>query len=238
MFRTPGRLPLRYGLFRRYGYARRVCQGTLLCLLLWTMVETLFVHHRVSTIDSLQLQPSGAKSSDGGGGGGRHERLFIASMHWNNEAILRSHWNDAVVELARAWGPENVFVSVYESGSWDESKDALRDLDVRLGQLGVPRNITLSETTHEDEISAPPEGDGWIKTSRGKKELRRIPYLARLRNFTLRPLEHLTELGIGFDKVLFLNDVVFTVCHVFWKHGVDSQLTVLGGRCDFPARYQ
>lgn len=218
MFRTPGHLPLRYGLFRRYGYARRVCQGTLLCILLWTMMETLFVHHRVSTVDSMHQQQqqqevsSGSGGSGGSGGPRTRERLFIASMHWNNEAILRSHWNDAVVELARTWGPENVFVSVYESGSWDDSKDALRDLDSRLDRLGVPRNITLSDTTHEDEVSAPPAGDGWIDTSRGKKELRRIPYLARLRNFTLRPLEELTEQGVGFDKVLFLNDVVFTVC--------------------------
>lgn len=223
MFRTPGHrhLPLRYGLFRRFGYARRVCQGTLICLILWTLVETLFVHHRVSTVDTLQLQQSSSDSKHGSNGSSSgRERLFIASMHWNNEAILRSHWNDAVVELARTWGPENVYVSVYESGSWDESKDALRDLDGRLGALGVPRNITLSDTTHEDEISADEDvqGEGWIRTSRakGKKELRRIPYLARLRNLTLRPLEHLTELGIGFDKVLFLNDVVFTVCSLFF----------------------
>jgi len=140
------------------------------------------------------------------------ERVYIASLHWNNEAILRSHWNNAVVELAKTLGPENIFISVYESGSWDDSKGALRELDGRLERLGVARNITLSETTHLDEISRRPARHGWIETPRGKTELRRIPYLARLRNLTLRPLEELLEQGKTFDRILFLNDVVFTVC--------------------------
>ncbi|KAH8432425.1 glycosyltransferase family 69 protein [Aspergillus melleus] len=132
-------------------------------------------------------------------------------MHWNNEAILRSHWNDAVLEVVKTWGPGNVFVSVFESGSWDDSKSALRQLDNQLDQLGVRRNITLSDRTHQDEVSAPPSGDGWIYTSRNKEEPRRVPYLARLRNLTLRHLEDLARQGITFDKILFLNDVVFTV---------------------------
>ena len=41
-------------------------------------------------------------------------------------------------------------------------------------------------------------------------ELRRIPYLARLRNLVMEPLFELRESGVVFDKILFLNDVVFT----------------------------
>jgi hypothetical protein len=121
-----------------------------------------------------------------------------------------------VVDLVRALGPENVFISVYESGSWDESKSALRSLDKTLGELRVPRNITLSETTHLDEIQRVPgqaeEREGWIVTPREKKELRRIPYLSKLRNIGLRQLNEMNEKGIHFDRVLFLNDVAFTVC--------------------------
>lgn len=58
----------------------------------------------------------------------RSERVYIVSMHWNNEGILRSHWNDAVLALANALGRESVFVTVYESGSWDYSKGVLREL--------------------------------------------------------------------------------------------------------------
>jgi hypothetical protein len=142
------------------------------------------------------------------------ERIYIASIHWNNEEVLQSHWNNAVVALAKALGPENVYITVYESGSWDNSKHVLRELDTSLGEHNIRRNITLSETTHSDEMSVANEkkGLGWIKTPRGKKELRRIPYLSRLRNWTLEPLQELSRQGEVFDKVLFLNDVVFSVC--------------------------
>jgi hypothetical protein len=142
------------------------------------------------------------------------ERIYIASIHWNNEQILRSHWNDAVVDLAKALGQENVFVTVYESGSWDKSKAVLKDLDASLEANGIRRNITLSNVTHADELSIANEhrGSGWIDTPRGRKELRRIPYLSRLRNWTLQPLLELSRQGEKFDKVLFLNDVVFSVC--------------------------
>ena len=141
----------------------------------------------------------------------RPERIYIASLHWNNERILRSRWNNAVVALAKALGRDNVFVTVYESGSWDDSKGALKELDLALGAHDIRRKISLSHTTHLDEISVLTRGHGWVNTPRGRKELRRIPYLSRLRNLTLEPLQELFEQGERFDKVLFLNDIVFNV---------------------------
>ncbi len=138
-------------------------------------------------------------------------RIFIASIHWNNEAILRSHWNEAVLRLVDHFGAENIYISIVESGSWDDSKGALKNLDGELKKLGVGRNIILEKTTHADEIGQTPGSDGWVDTARGKKELRRIPYLSRLRNRSLDPLAELAEKGISFDRILFLNDVVFTV---------------------------
>ena len=111
---------------------------------------------------------------------------------------------------------ENVYFSLYESGSWDNTKGALWELDERLEKLGVERRVVLEETTHVDEISRTPriEEEGWIVTPRGKKELRRIPFLARARNRVLEPLFEL-QAGGGqngsFDRLLFLNDVIFTV---------------------------
>jgi hypothetical protein len=140
------------------------------------------------------------------------ERIFISSTHWNNEAVLRSHWNSAVISLVKALGRDHVYVSVTESGSWDDTKGALRGLDADLAALNINRTIVLSETTHADEISQPPGPTGWIDTPRGKKELRRIPFLSRQRNESLKPLADLEEMyGMRFDKILFLNDVIFTV---------------------------
>ncbi|KAG0156047.1 hypothetical protein PDIDSM_3223 [Penicillium digitatum] len=102
------------------------------------------------------------------------------------------------------------FISMYESGSYDNTKDALRELDWKLERMRVPRNITISPVTHEDEMATPVREDGWIRTPNGKKRPRRVPYLARIRNLSLLPLQDLARQGITFDKILFLNDVVFT----------------------------
>lgn len=146
------------------------------------------------------------------------ERIYIASIHWNNELILQSNWNKAVLELIKHLGPENVYISIYESGSWDDSKEALRMLDAELGQLSVPRTVILNRTTHADELANPSTSSGWIVTPWGEKELRRIPYLSRLRNISLKPLTELAANGTTFDKILFLNDVVFTVCPATDRH--------------------
>ena len=116
-----------------------------------------------------------------------------------------------MLNLAKHVGSENIYVSIYESGSWDGSKRSLRDLDDELGKLGIRRTVILENTTHADELAKPPTASGWLETPRGKKELRRIPYLARLRNLSLKPLADLESEGIVFDRILFLNDVVFTV---------------------------
>lgn len=139
------------------------------------------------------------------------QKIYIASIHWNNEEVIRSNWTDAVLDLVSTFGPENVYVSVYESGSWDDSKGALRELDEELERMGVQRTITLDPRTHVEEIGQTPASTGWIDTPRGKKELRRIPYLSRLRNLSMKPLTDLALNGIIFNRILFLNDVVFTV---------------------------
>jgi hypothetical protein len=139
------------------------------------------------------------------------QRIFIASTHWNNEAILRSHWNAAILELVQEIGVEYIYISIYESGSWDDSKGALRELDLELERFGVSKTIILDETTHVDEVEKLPSPSGWIDTPRGKKELRRIPYLSKLRNLSLKPLHDLAKSGAKFDYVLFLNDIVFKV---------------------------
>ncbi|KAF2198290.1 hypothetical protein GQ43DRAFT_168254 [Delitschia confertaspora ATCC 74209] len=171
----------------------------LLVLLLWDTVKVIQIH----SAQSAALHPTERPPNT--------RRIYIASQHWNNEKILQSRWNEAVIELVKTLGPDNVFVSVFESGSWDNTKGALRELDRTLGELRIKRNITLSDISHKDEISRQPTSHGWIETPRGKKELRRIPFLATLRNHVLEPLDRLSNEGITFDNILFLNDVVFTV---------------------------
>lgn len=176
----------------------RIFRACLLLFALFCIVDLL------ALISARQHQNLPAKPPDV-----RGQKLFIASIHWNNEPILRSNWNLAVINLVDYFGAENVYVSIYESGSWDESKEALKALDNDLERKGVRRTVKLNETTHADELRQQ-ASDGWVQTPRGKKELRRIPYLSKLRNLALEPLNNLGD-GTKFDKVLFLNDVVFTV---------------------------
>lgn len=119
------------------------------------------------------------------------------------------------MNLTKHLGIQNVFVSVHESGSQDDTKGALRDLDFELKELGVHRSIELDKSLDEQvaEIMTRPEEveEGWIFTPRGKIELRRIPYLARLRNRVMEKLDAEAASGRTYDIVLWLNDVVFTV---------------------------
>ncbi|KAL7629547.1 hypothetical protein AAE478_001068 [Parahypoxylon ruwenzoriense] len=142
--------------------------------------------------------------------------VFIASVHRNTEAIQRSSWNQAVLDLVDYLGAENVHVSAVESGSQDESKEALMDLKAALDQRHASNTISLGLTVWEqlEEIDTrPPPGarePGWIwNVAESQFELRRIPYLAKVRNQAMEPLKRLRSEGKRFDKVLWLNDVVF-----------------------------
>ncbi|KAI4122946.1 MAG: hypothetical protein LQ347_006325, partial [Umbilicaria vellea] len=128
----------------------RYTRAALLLFLLFFFVDLLSLSWIFSRQPAPAVLPSGQPA----------ERIYIASIHWNNELILRSNWSKAVLELAQHLGPENIYISMYESGSRDDSKGALRLLDTELGQLGVPRTVTLDETTHADELAKPPTSSG------------------------------------------------------------------------------
>jgi hypothetical protein len=191
--------------WHRYKSLRRLLIIVLI-LIVGAITEVLVVHSALS------------RASAEGPSGFERQKVFIAAIHWNNEEVLRQNWIPALFALTQEMGPGNVFVSIYESGSWDDTKGALRLLDRMFAESGTPNKIVLDETTHLDEIARPPGAEGWIETPRGKTELRRIPYLARLRNVAMQPLYELQNDGLTFDKVLFLNDVVFKVIPLLVIH--------------------
>lgn len=127
--------------------------------------------------------------------------------------MLRLYWNTALLNLVQHLGTKNVFVSILESGSQEDTKGALSDLEKKLNELGVANRIEVGMSVEEQAawvLDVPEEGnrEGWIFTGRGGKgwEPRRIPYLADLRNIVMEPLG---EQG-RYDTVLWINDVVFT----------------------------
>ncbi|KAJ4293217.1 hypothetical protein N0V90_008499 [Kalmusia sp. IMI 367209] len=188
---------------RRYYTLRRlprqpVFRFFLALLIVWDTLHILRIHWAQTASRQSPPPPRNAK------------RIYIAAQHWNTARLLRDRWNDALLALVKELGVENVYVTIYESGSYDDTKGALRELDTALGQLEVKRHITLSDISHKDEITKQPTDHGWIKIPSGETALRRIPFLANLRNQILDTLQELHSQGHKFDNILFLNDVVFT----------------------------
>ncbi|ESZ94378.1 hypothetical protein SBOR_5242 [Sclerotinia borealis F-4128] len=159
-------------------------------------------------------------------GNPNNETIYIAAIFRRSELMLRENWSSALISLVQHLGPQNVYVSIIESGSWDGTKAALMDLDGMLGEVGVERTIDLG-TDREGQLEelkhVPAKGEDrkdWLYTGRNESEsgweMRRIPYLARLRNKAMDPLLRLWDEGRGrkFDRVLWINDVIFTTTDV------------------------
>ena len=189
---------MRLASFTRRSNLQRASRILITAFLAWNAIDTVY------TYAVMRRKPFVGSAELG------NERIYIASIHWNNEAVLKDYWVPAVLNLVKEIGHDKVFVSIQESGSWDDSKGALAHLDEELENAGIRRKMILDPTTHLDEINKPPTKPGWIMTPRGKMELRRIPYLAGLRNLIMEPLYQMEKSGEKFDKILFLNDVVFT----------------------------
>ncbi|WFD33093.1 hypothetical protein MSPP1_004150 [Malassezia sp. CBS 17886] len=118
---------------------------------------------------------------------------FIASNLYNSEAILPKY-SRALLELTEELGAENVFVSIYENNSQDNTRALLQALDDTLAQRGVQRRI-VSDTL-------PPSF----------QKMERIHRLAYLRNLAMAPLYNETAGGLQsrpFSKVIWVNDIVF-----------------------------
>jgi hypothetical protein len=186
----------------------RTARLLLLLLFLASILDVLRVHRAMSP-DAL-LDEHGSPHPPPALPAGT--RVYIAAMHFNSGAVLRAHWCGALLHLVETLGAANVFVSIYESGSWDETKFLLRWLDGQLEARGVPRRVQIDDETHEEVIAESVERGVYITGPGGEPVVRRIPYLAKSRNKTLKDLVDLSAAGAKFDKVLFLNDVVFSVC--------------------------
>ncbi|KAL4786455.1 cryptococcal mannosyltransferase 1-domain-containing protein [Aspergillus varians] len=168
---------------------RRLLQLALLTFFFWSTIDVLLVHRHFNQEQTrLDYKPP------------NRQRIFIASALWNKERTLPGQWNEAVAELANVFGSDNLFVSVYESGSSDGTKQVLHKLDKTLEATGMQRIIKTVSPSPDDEALM----------SLNPADPRRISYISRLRNKSLKPLYDLRDAGTFFDRILFLSDVVFT----------------------------
>lgn len=120
------------------------------------------------------------------------ETVYIAANIIDAD-LINGAWGKSLLGLVDLIGKERVFVSIYGGPA-----DALKELEAKLpceksivSQDADP--IPLNEIPHTE-----------LPT--GEHRIKRIAYLAEVRNKALVPLDTLTK---KYDRVLFINDVYF-----------------------------
>jgi hypothetical protein len=146
-----------------------------------------------------------------------HGAVFIAGMHTDTAPLLHRSWASSLADLARRLGPANVYVSLVEVGSSDATRSELRQLQRRLEALGVTVTLQTGPAGWElarEAAHKPPRGQrrpGWVWHHGGERvDMRRAPLQARSRNRAMEPLMALAAEGKVFERVLWIDDVVFT----------------------------
>jgi len=193
-------------------------------------------HYRV-------LEKKCKESQDPGRGNINNEKVFIAASLYDNQGnLLGGQWGTAIRELVQLLGPFNVHLSIYENDPDKLSKGALKRLGEHLdckfpstcviiqmhsfSYLLFTGNVTLvSEHFSLGEIPR-------ITIPSGEKRTKRIAFLAAVRNRALRPLE---DTSVNFDKLLYINDVIFNpidAVQLLFSTNVDAQgLAQYGAAC-------
>ncbi|RAL00320.1 glycosyltransferase family 69 protein [Aspergillus ibericus CBS 121593] len=137
-------------------------------------------------------------SNTPGRGNPRNSTVFIAvSLYDKNGVLAGGQWGQALLDLIDMIGPDNVFLSIYENDSEKAGERALQQLSDR-----VPCNKSIVYEEHFNFTGFPT-----VTLPDGSEHVRRVEFLADVRNRALRPLDEHPELR--FDRLLFLNDVYF-----------------------------
>ncbi|KAK5939261.1 hypothetical protein PMZ80_008564 [Knufia obscura] len=155
-----------------------------------------------------ELTTRAHSSSRPGRGNIAKEKVFIAA-NIIDEGLIRGQWGTSLLSLIDLLGEDNTFVSIYDNDSGEATSAALREL-----QLSMKCNSSVVTGDHLPLSSFPT-----TRLPNGEERVRRITYLAEIRNRLLRPLDsqYVTNSTEGFvsaaktklDKTLFLNDVYF-----------------------------
>ncbi|GLA10587.1 hypothetical protein AnigIFM62618_000184 [Aspergillus niger] len=143
------------------------------------------------------LQSAVQGSTTSGRGNIHNSTVFIAvSLYDKTGALAGGAWGQSLLDLIDMIGPDRVFLSIYENDSDASGEQALWALSDR-----VPCNKSIVYDKHFDF-----DGFPTVTLPDGSSHVRRVAFLAEVRNRALRPLD---DLNHRFDRLLFLNDVYF-----------------------------
>lgn len=143
------------------------------------------------------LRKSALESHSPGRGNPHNETIYIvASLYDRGGHLAGGQWGQSVLDLINLLGEDKVFLSIYENDSGKEGKSALQNFESK-----VTCNKSLVFEDHFDLKSLPS-----VTVPGGSNRIKRIDYLAEVRNRALRPLD---DINRQYDKLLILNDIVF-----------------------------
>ena len=151
-----------------------------------------------------------------------NQKVFIAaSLYDKGGMLLGEDWAQNVLDLIELVGPKNAFLSIFVNDSGPEAKKAMENLKQRVPcehELVFEEHLNIDNLPHIHIF--------------GQERVKRIEYLAQVRNQALRPLEQSTT---TFDKLLYLNDVVFHPIEaaqlIFSTHTVADGVTEYRAAC-------
>uniref|UniRef100_A0A060T787 ARAD1B17754p n=1 Tax=Blastobotrys adeninivorans TaxID=409370 RepID=A0A060T787_BLAAD len=179
---------------------RRLCQ--VLCVTIASLVGVVlltgmaFPSYTILPDHYQQLRQSMIISDQPGRGNPKNEKIFLAASIYDDSGTLASgQWGKSILDLIDLLGEDNVFLSIYENNSGRKGSYALRHFRDR---VNCTKSIVYESKIDEDMIPHTMYETG--------PELKRISYLAEVRNRALEPLSYLNQ---TYDKVLIVNDVIF-----------------------------
>lgn len=123
--------------------------------------------------------------------------IIAASLYDKGGRLVNGAWGRAVLELIDILGSENVYLSIYENDSGPDAHDALEAFKQK---VQCPHSLVFDEHISLNDIDH-------VTLPDGSRRVKRIAYLAEVRNRALRPLDEPS--AVKFDRLLYLNDVIF-----------------------------
>lgn len=183
-------------LFRKSCFYLHVIAGIILALAVLTSIFRPSYTRPPSHYKSLRNAVQ--QSTTPGRGNPHNEKIYIAaSLYDPSGELVRGQWGAEILQLVDLLGPENVFLSVYENDSGAEGERALREWEA---QIPCDKSIVFEEHMDMQSLST-------VTIPGGSHRVKRIEYLAEVRNRALRPLDDHPEKR--YNKLLYVNDVFF-----------------------------
>lgn len=148
-----------------------------------------------------ELRQRSEQNETQGRGNIHNEKVFIAASVYDREGrLLDGEWGERLRRLIDILGPDNVFLSIYENDADDKAQLAMESYaqTIECSKSIVHEHLDLAPLPH-------------VITPSGASRLKRIAFLAEVRNRALRPLEdpNSPAYTTRFDKVLYVNDIYF-----------------------------